>query len=89
MKCNYDVGSFIYHTTYGYGEITTLNEDHTMVFIDFRKGHYDWFRVCDLERSSGVFPAENAFIRVLFKPGDNIKDILQRYPEYRFIDILF
>lgn len=89
LTCNLDVGSFIYHSVYGYGEITTVNEDRSQVFIDFRKGYCDWFNSCDLERASGVFPAENAFIRVLFKPGDNIKDILQRYSEYRFIDILF
>lgn len=89
MKCNFDVGSFIYHKTYGYGEITTVNEDHSKVFIDFRQGHCDWFDVCYLERGDGVFPAENAFIRVLYTPGDKLKDILQRYPEYRFIDILF
>ena len=89
LTCNLDVGSFVYHSAYGYGEITTVNEDHTMVFIDFRGGFSDWFEVEDILHSNCVFPSENSFVRVIFKEGDNIKDILQRYSEYRYIDILF
>lgn len=89
MTCDLNIGCFIYHKSYGYGEITTVNEDHTQVFIDFRMGHCDWFNVEYLQRGDSVFPAENAFIRVLFNPGDKIKDILQRNSDYRFVDILF
>lgn len=89
MTCSFDVGDFIYHKVYGYGEITTVNYEHSQVFIDFRNGFCDWFMVCDLERSSDVIPSKDSFIRVLFKLGDNIKDILNRYSEYRFVDIYF
>lgn len=89
MTCSFDVGDFIYRKVYGYGEITTVNEEHSQVFIDFRNGFCDWFMFCDLERSSDVFASKDSFIRVLFKPGDNIKGILNRYSEYRFVDIYF
>lgn len=83
------VGSFIFHQTYGYGEITTVNLDCTMVFIDFRNGHCDWFNVYYLQRGNGTYLVENAFVRVIFKEGDGVKDILKRFSDYLFIDILF
>lgn len=94
MNCCCDVGSFVYHNIYGYGEITTVSEDGSKVFIDFRKGHCDWFSRGYLRYGSDVFPAEdNAFIRVLFGKGENkglgIKDILQKYKGYHYVDILF
>lgn len=85
------VGCFIHRYFYGYGEITTVDEDGGRVFIDFMNGHYDWFGISELQRVGGhdVFPVEKAFIRYQFKEGDNLKDVLNMFPDYRFLRIAF
>lgn len=87
----FSIGCFLYHSEYGYGEITTVDENNYLVFIDFRRGHCDWFSVSYLQKcvGNGIFPASNAFIRVKFKEGDNLKDILHGYSDYRYVHILF
>lgn len=87
----FEVGRFILHLAFGYGEITTISDDGSKVFIDFRNGHCDWFDVFYLKTGLGIriFPCEKAFIKVRFKEGDNIKDILREYSDYRYVHILF
>ena len=87
----FDVGSFIYHPVYGYGEITTVTDNGKEVFVDFRKGHYGWFPVKLIKNSPKIYNVDKAFIRVQFKDGDNLKDIIDKYSGlgYRYVDILF
>lgn len=85
------VGVFIHHRIYGYGEITTIDEQRQRAFVDFFKDTYGWFTLETIAKGCKILSSDKVFIKVRFgSNGDeNIKDILKKYSDYYLVGIYF
>lgn len=85
------VGAFVYHRVYGYGEITTIDDISQKAFIDFFKGHCDWFSFESIYRCVSVLSSDKVYRKVRFGAnGDNdLKVILEKYSDYQIIGICY
>lgn len=91
MYDNIKVGAFIYHNLYGYGEITTIDEQCQKAFVDFFKDTCDWFSFEAIAKGCKILASDKVFRKVRFgSNGDNnIKEILKKYSGYQLVGIYF